>query len=212
MKLKMIQLIGIFTLAVSMLGMSSCQNDNSPAGTDTKYESIVQTEYSVCEPDALLGTIQDAAIDTEMLLMVPDIKPEPGKMMPPKGIRDLGRIFVKLNLTVEQKESIRNLMTAHRDCEKSALIALRDAEMAIIRPANEARKAIIQNVKDSLITKEEARAAIQLLNQQTRQALQDSQARQIAFSALKDCRDTLIENIKALLTPEQLLIWNKFYK
>lgn len=120
------------------------------------------------------------------------------------------KIFTELNLTDAQKESITSFMQAHKQCRREAMTALKEAQSVIIQNANVARKAILEDLKNKIITKTEARRLLTELAKQVREDMKNSPDVQAALEALRSCHTLFINNISSVLTEEQLVIWNKF--
>jgi Spy/CpxP family protein refolding chaperone len=115
-----------------------------------------------------------------------------------------------LKLTPDQLTQVKAFMRAHIECEFGWLKQLRESQRAIVKDANEKRRDVIQNLKDSIITPEEARAQIKEINIATREALKNNPLNEEVRKGLKDCMDKFFADISSILTPEQLVKWNRF--
>lgn len=122
----------------------------------------------------------------------------------------LNLILKKLKLTADQKSQAKIFLEQQRECTELAIKALRLSEKEIIQNANVERKAIMQQLKDSTISKDSARILLKALGESTRLAIKNNPAREAAELAMKECRETFIENMNGILTEEQLIIWQQF--
>lgn len=187
-------------LAIGLIMLQSCQNDadvlTPVVGDDAVVESMALMSYEV---DPVEVTEPDMSNE-----VMAKPKAEKGKHIA------LSQIFKKLNLSADQKAQLKVFQDEHRECVRLAMQTLRETEREIIQTANEQRKAIMQQVKDSIITKEVAKVQLQELAAATRSELRNNPARAIAEAVLLECRNTFISNITAILTEEQLVKWNQF--
>lgn len=202
----MFALMLVFTL-------SSCQKDDAVA-PEYNYDADVMLATSEwIEGDLIEGTVEtEFALDAQYDKMLFDgnvDKPgKPGDKRPP--MLPLGRLLRQLELTADQRDSVEIYMQAFRLCAEEARIALRDAQKPIIDSANAQRRAIIADLKAGLITRQEASLALRQLHEATKLALDSDPAVVAAREAIKNCHDILLANIKSLLTPAQLVIWERF--
>lgn len=132
----------------------------------------------------------------------------PHKAPLPKG--PFQRIFAEMKIDDTQKEAIKLLIEAHRNCEKEAVTALKAAQLPYIQLGNDARKAIMESLKAGEITKEEAKAQLTELNANIRAQMEADPAVQAALAQLKACWDTLLASIREVLTPDQQILWDEF--
>lgn len=196
-------------------GLNSCDKENgvNVAG-DYEYLSVALPDVDNSQSEIVDATLED---DVDMCLVERPMGEKQamgmenqGRHRPIKQFHPFARIFRQLELTAEQKEAVRGYMTEHHDCMKEAMMALRASEREIIQEANQARRAIMQNVKDSVITRAEAREQLRELNADTREALQNNPARAEAREAMCECLLALYANIRATLTEEQQAIWDEW--
>jgi Spy/CpxP family protein refolding chaperone len=113
-----------------------------------------------------------------------------------------------LKLTPEQMTQLQALHQAKHDCEKAAKEQLK----ATVEPIRLEEKALHESlkaqVKAKTITRAEAHAQMKAFKDANAQAMRD--AAQVMRAAVKICNDTFLAGIEALLTPDQLILWNKW--
>lgn len=200
---------------VLSIGFYGCESQNG-VNADNNYEYL-----SIALPDADFNRsdIEDATLDKDMTLVEREMcfredremngKGNKGRM-PIRQFHPFARIFGALQLTDDQKLSIRGFMADHFDCMKEALEALRLSERAIIQEANTARREIMQSFRNGDITREEARQQLNDLNAETRSALQNNPAREEARLAMCECILALYANIRAELDETQQTMWDRW--
>ena len=132
----------------------------------------------------------------------------PHKTPMPKG--PFNKIFADMKLDSLQREAIKVLIEAHRNCEREAVTALKAAQLPYIQLGNENRKAIMESLKAGEITKEEAKALLKELNDNIRAQMESDPVVQATLAQLKACFDTLLASIRETLTPEQQILWDEF--
>jgi len=222
MKLKHITLI---ISAIVLLGFTACQELDNPIDTGTTSEGVLAMNNAV-EIDGELATTQVVECTLETGAFVPgdetifencrfDGKDTDKKCPPRKGGPKerpmLGKLMRELNWTTEQIELLKGFNTAHRDCIESAMQAWRDAVAPIIEKANAERKVIMDNLKAGTITRAEAREQLKALNTAMRTEIDALDMKDTIKTNIDDCNKALLESIKAMLTPEQLKIWEKYF-
>jgi len=113
-----------------------------------------------------------------------------------------------LKLTEDQMKQVQALHQAKRDCEKSA----REQFRAIAGPIRQEEKALLKSLHEQLeagtLTRAEANAQLEAFKAKNSAVMQS--AIETMKAAVKACNDTLLAGIEALLTPEQLLLWNQW--
>jgi hypothetical protein len=119
------------------------------------------------------------------------------------GPNPLAKILRALNLTDEQKASIKQFLTEYQPCHRAAMLALRNAQKVIIEAANIERREIMAALKDGTIDRRIAAQQLGDLNKRVRLTLQSDEAVQAALAAVKACDEELMAKIKAILTEEQ---------
>jgi Spy/CpxP family protein refolding chaperone len=205
MKRLTVLLIAVF--AAGLVIFSACNKLDNPTNPNTEglvYNANIPYETEMNCPSDL----SEATLEKPAMLLVPKDDPlypeRPIKYMVP-----LGRILKQLNLTDEQKTQIQEFMLQYRDCVKSALATLRESEKPIIEAANQQRRQVLEQLKNGEIDRTTAMQRLREINQQTRDALINNPVREQVLQQLKDCWDTLINNIKGILTQDQLTLFEQ---
>lgn len=185
-------------LIFGLVMLSSCDKE-------TGVVTPISTEDAVSEMMISYSVVACETTEPDMQTEI-SVKPmsELGKHL------QLNSIFKKLKLTADQKSQAKIFLEQQRECTELAMKALRLSEKEIIQNANVERKAIMQQLKDSTISKDSARILLKALGESTRLAIKNNPAREAAELAMKECRETFIENMNGILTDEQLIIWQQF--
>jgi Spy/CpxP family protein refolding chaperone len=206
-------------MAMSMLVLVSCQDD-----MENDNMNVDSSEYIVSSFDDL-GEVEIGGGTMEQEFMIEDMyaNEENGeghfsgdKPMMKRGMKGrrhgggngVGRVFRDMELTEDQRGSIRDFMMDMKDCAKENMVALRELNSPAREELRAARKAIIDRVKAGEITREEAHAEMNVLRAEMRESMQNDPEREALIEALKECRKAFIDSISGILTPEQLEIWN----
>lgn len=192
------QMTGLFVaaMAISSIGFTAC-SDNGTAPVDPAAIRVdMSTSFDL---NAASTEFNDASLEQPMME-----RPDPNKGRPART--PFADLLGKLNLTPEQKTAVDALLASHNDCVKSALEALRAAEKAILDAAKAESDAIKQKVKDSTITRTEARTQLRALNQRTREALKTLPGRDQARAAMKACDDAFLAALRGILDARQVSV------
>ncbi len=204
---------GIFAILMValMFSVSSCtKNPTDPTETGT-YEDVFNFVSAGDYVEDI--SIQGASLERPMALEneVTAELAEEGRLFGGRVPQFTFRfIFKQLQLTEEQLALVKEVMIAHRDCEKNARIAFHTAIAEIIAEANAQRQSIIQQVKDGAITKEEARELLKALNEETKAKIEETGAIETLQAALKDCTETMIAAMHEILDDKQDAIFDKW--
>lgn len=194
-----------------MFSVSSCtKNPTEPTGTGT-YEEVFNFVSAGNNIEDI--SIQGASLERPMALEneVNAKLVEEGRLFGGREPQFTFRfIFKQLQLTEEQLPLVKEVMIAHRDCQKAARIAFHTAIAEIIAEANIQRQAIIQQVKDGTITREEARELFIALNKATKAKIEETGAIEELQAALKDCTETMIAAMHEILDDTQDAIFDKW--
>ena len=212
--------------ALVTLGAIGCEgalDSNDPA--QQGMTSLESGEYAILDFEDSMDAVQDATLD-EPMEMDPELcsgeaireghrfgrHAPPCRGLPRQGRakwgNHLGAILHAMKLTEEQREQVRELMDAHRECAREPLAAICENSRDIIEDANEQRRAILEAAKAGEITREEAHEQIMALNQATREASRENPDNQEAFEALCDCKLALFDGIRPILDEEQQAVWD----
>jgi len=222
MKNKLFRNIYVVAILAAMLGIAACQNENpfEPEDNDIDYSMVLLS------PDAMVGEVSEASLTTDFTLqnvydkmLTPPFGGNgkgPNGEMPPKpepnkGQFRIGVLLRMLELDSAQREQVKIFAQELEDCIKEYRQMLREAQRAIIENANAQRRQIIEQLKAGEITREQAMQALKQLREETRTAMETNEDIAIARQGLKDCHDAFLENVKSILTTEQLEIWNKYF-
>lgn len=124
--------------------------------------------------------------------------------------RHLFRILRQLNLSDDQKTAVRGYMNEFKTCMQAPVQTFRQAVQPYLQAANEQRHIIIQRLQNGEITREEARALLQALAQQTRELINVDPTVIAAREDMCECKIGLLDDIATILTTQQLEIWNQW--
>ena len=113
-----------------------------------------------------------------------------------------------LKLTPEQMTQLQALHQAKHECEKSAKEQLKGTVEPIRQQEKALHESLKSQVKAGTITRAEAHAQMKAFKDANAQAMRD--AADVMRAAVKVCNDTFLAGIEALLTPEQLSLWNQW--
>ncbi len=205
--MKKLSILVLAILAIGIISFVACNRTSDPVSTST--EDLV---FAANIPDETEMTVAADMTECTMEQPVALMFPKDDPLYPERPIKfmvPLGRILFQLNLTDEQKEQIKGFILEYRDCVKQALQALRESERAIIQNANEQRRQVLDSLKNGFYDRQTAWQRLRQINEETRQALMNNPVRETALQQLKDCYNTLIENIKSVLTDEQKALFDE---
>lgn len=192
----------------------------------TNFES---PQFIMIDNDDVLNGIEDATLNTEMsfnatlfnfgVLSLTNNLNDKNPII--RGIpwlnnfdftKQLGLIFRRLNLSEAQIAETKALMKAYHESLKPLLKEFADANKEIVKAANEKRKAILDDLKNGVITRPEANEKIKKLNLETREKIKNNPASIRIKDQICKLNKKLLEDIKALLTADQLIKWNELTK
>jgi len=202
--------ITVLTLALMTIGLIAfvgCNKLDDPVAPDTQeliFSANIPMETEMCVP----SEFNEATLEKPAMLLTPNDDPFYPKR-PIKYMTPLGRILKELNLTEEQKAQVREFFNQYRECVKAAMMALRESEKQIIDQANQARRQVMEQLKNGEIDRQTAMEQLRQINQRTREALLNNPVRQQTLEQLKNCWETLITNIKNILTEEQNALFDQ---
>lgn len=124
--------------------------------------------------------------------------------------KHLGRIFRQLNLTDDQRTTVRERVRTFHTTMKPLVRRFHEANKSIIQDANAKRKLIMEEVRAGTLTREEARARIEGLNEATRELIKANPDSQSIKTAMCGARDRLFAGVRALLDEEQIAKWDNW--
>lgn len=190
-------------LAVAAIGLASCSNSDAPlastSNVNDEVSSIVVSttppfdQYEAVTPYDAVSCVTDDAPNTSAASEFRHF---------PDNRKNLSALIRCLQLTDDQKTQIGDFLKANRDCMRTAGVAFFDAVKALRTQHQTAVKDIRDAVKAGTMTKDEARTKLRELEKTLRASLED--ARATMMTAAKACEATLLDNIKSVLTPDQL--------
>jgi hypothetical protein len=221
MKIKIITLI---VSAIVLIGFTACQELDNPVDTGTTLERITIIDNAV-EIDGDLATTQWVECTLETGAFVPgdqtifencrDDQNDMGRKGAPRhGKKDrpmISKVMRELQLTDAQIELLKGFNTAHRDCIELTMQTWRDAVSPIMEKANAERKLIMDDLKNNVITRQEAYDKLKVLNEAMHTEIDALGLKDTIKLAIDACNQTLLDSIKGMLTPEQLVIWLKYF-
>ena len=126
-----------------------------------------------------------------------------------KGLH-LGKIFYQLDLSEDQRGTLKTLMVGNRECLTEPFEQFREAAKEIMERKKEQLKAIRDEVKAGNLTRIEAHEELKLINEAVREEIENCEACIEAREAICACNTALFESIGTdlNLTDEQLEEWN----
>lgn len=198
---------------VALIGCSEKEGviDNSSSSLDKSGD------YYVLGIEDGMASIEDATLDKDMGFK-PDFegkdfffdkRHERKSKFKGKGLK-LGLVFYKLNLTDNQKESIKTFFEDNRACVSVPFENFRVAAKAIMEKRKADIKAVRDLVKAGELTRTEARAEIRKINEATKEEIKNNDVCIQAKEDICACNKTLLENIASILDENQLTIWNEW--
>ncbi|NMB80788.1 MAG: hypothetical protein GYA14_03115 [Ignavibacteria bacterium] len=224
--MKKFRFLSLF-IPVIIISMWACSQSNEVE--PVKPANFDSPQFILIDNDDLLNGIEDATLSSEMkfsttlfnfgILSLTNSLNVNDPII--RGIpwlenfdftKQLGLIFRRLNLTETQVASIRTLMQAYHESLKPLLKEFQDANKDIVKAANEKRKTILDDLKNGVITRQEANEKMRKLNIETRQKIKDNPDSIRIKDQICKLNKKLMADIKALLTAEQLEKWEQMTK
>ncbi len=205
--MKRLPALAIALMTIGLIAFVGCNKLSDPVAPNTQefvYTANIPIESEMC----ISSDYSEANFDKPAMLLSPNDDPF-YPMRPIKYMTPLGRILKELNLTDQQKEQVKEFLAQYRDCVKNAMTALRESEKGIIQQANQERQQVIEQLKNGQIDRQTAWELMKQINQRTRDSLINNPVRQQTLEQLKNCWDTLISNIKSILTNEQNALFDE---
>jgi Spy/CpxP family protein refolding chaperone len=202
--------IFISLILVAFIGCNEKSDlSNNPA------QNINETgDYYVLGLDDAMSSIDDATLEKNMGFtsdfasdnFLNDGRHKRRGKFRGKGLR-LGLVFHKMDLTEDQKDSVKIFFDENRDCISTPIQQFREAAKEIMEAKKLALDAIRDSVKAGELTREDAREKIKLINDQTREEIENNEACVEARDAMCACNTNMMENITSILDEDQFLIW-----
>ena len=113
-----------------------------------------------------------------------------------------------LKLTEDQMKQVQALHQAKHDCEKAAREQFRAIAGPIRQEEKVLHKSLHEQLKAGTLTRAEANAQLEAFKAKNAAVMQS--AIETMKAAVKACNQTMLAGTEALLTPEQLLLWNQW--
>lgn len=217
--------IYLTTIIAITLGfiLSSCEN--LPGGPEqeslnNEYGELlyIQTEMSDLEETLLLdGTIEEQ-FDIELIYGSEEFE-EASKSNPTfqtrkfgrdrkfKKGRPLGKIFRELSLNDSQKESLKQFFEENKECASEYFQALRENSVSYRENANQLRDPIIDALKAGDLTRDEAKAELEIIRNNLKEEMLADEDRQAIIDSIKACREELHAKIASILDDDQRAKW-----
>ncbi len=123
--------------------------------------------------------------------------------------KHIGRILRHLDLSEDQKTAVHDFVVTFHDAAKPLVEEFHEVNKPIIEEANAQRELIIEDLKNGVITREQAHQALRDLNEATREKIKANADNLNLKENLCNERDVLFGNIESVLTAEQLTQWNE---
>lgn len=224
--MKRIKLLGLLIpLLVIVIWRCSQSNEVEPVKS-TNFDS---PQFIIIDNNDVLNGIEDATLSSEMkfsnslfnfgiLSLTNNLNANDPVI---RGIpwlanfdftKQFGLIFRRLDLTEAQVTDIRALMKTYHESLKPLLKEFQDANKEIVKAANEKRKVIMDDLKNGVITRQQANEKFRILNNETKQQIKNNPASIRITNQICQLNKKLMDDIKALLTSEQVVKWDQMTK
>ncbi|MBS3945083.1 MAG: hypothetical protein KGZ42_06255 [Melioribacter sp.] len=224
--MKRIKLLGLLIpLLVIVIWRCSQSNEVEPVKS-TNFDS---PQFIIIDNNDVLNGIEDATLSSEMkfsnslfnfgiLSLTNNLNANDPVI---RGIpwlanfdftKQFGLIFRRLDLTEAQVTDIRALMKTYHESLKPLLKEFQDANKEIVKAANEKRKVIMDDLKNGVITRQQANEKLRILNNETKQQIKNNPASIRITNQICQLNKKLMDDIKALLTSEQVVKWDQMTK
>lgn len=225
-EMKRIKLLGLLIpLLVIVIWRCSQSNEVEPVKS-TNFDS---PQFIIIDNNDVLNGIEDATLSSEMkfsnslfnfgiLSLTNNLNANDPVI---RGIpwlanfdftKQFGLIFRRLDLTEAQVTDIRALMKTYHESLKPLLKEFQDANKEIVKAANEKRKVIMDDLKNGVITRQQANEKFRILNNETKQQIKNNPASIRITNQICQLNKKLMDDIKALLTSEQVVKWDQMTK
>lgn len=210
--------------ALFIVALIGCNQTNEVEQPQTvNFDS---PQFIMLDNSDILNGIEDGTLDSEIkfnqslfgysfLTMSRDFKPGNPLL---NGInwmkhfdfsKQLGLIFRRLNLDESQRNDIHELMKGYHEGLRPLVKEFLLANEQIVKDANQQRKEIIEKVKKGELTRQEGAEQIKQLNLATRENIKNNPETIRIIDQICQMNSKLLEDIRALLTPEQQTKWDQ---
>ncbi len=196
--------------AVVTIGFASCSKTDAPVATtsttDDEISSIVISTAPPFDQYVAENSYNGVSYTTDELQN--SSNGNASMMHGHHDKKNLSSIIRCLDLTADQKAQVDGFLKSSRDCMQTAQATFFNSFKELNNQYRESVKTIRDAVKGGSMTKDDARAELQKLGKSFRTALEDAQ--KLMMAAAKDCQTALFNNIKSILTPDQLAKWTEW--
>ena len=210
--------------ALFIVALIGCNQTNEVEQPQTvNFDS---PQFIILDNSDILNGIEDGTLDSEIkfnqslfgysfLTMSRDFKPGNPLL---NGInwmknfdfsKQLGLILRRLNLDESQRNEIHELMKGYHEGLRPLVKEFLVANEQIVKDANQQRKEIIEKVKKGELTRQEGAEQIKQLNLATRESIKNNPETIRIIDQICQLNSKLLEDIRALLTPEQQIRWDR---
>jgi hypothetical protein len=209
--------ITVFAFALlTILVFQSCNKDDS--STNSNWSIFDAPEWYAPEPDNTEAEITEATLEQpfDIVSEENDYRLCDGTRKNDKVLKEkrrfypIARALKNLNLDDIQKEQVKGFLFDFRLCIKESVMKLRESERELIVPYNDKRKIIYDAYKNGDITRENAIEQLKELAKELKEELKENGLRMKACEEMKACAKISFNNIKEILTSEQLEKWNEW--
>ena len=193
-----------------LISLTACDKSTPVSPETTDLES---SEYSVYELEDEFAGITDATLESDMSLAkdAPTDYKALDRNRHNKRFQQrrhypglhLHMALDSLNLSEEQRNQVVEFLGQYRECISEPITAFRTEAQSIIDDAKVQRQALRDSLIAGVITREEARAQIQVINQEKRQEMQTLAETLGLQDAICACREVLLQDILSILDETQ---------
>ena len=209
----------------AMIAISCQKNDQiSPSGQIVQKESAVLEDFPLPDMDVLqMPVLQESTIDQELSVINEGIPSEEtlnlsfdekSAAFTSAGVtgQDLAKLLNTLQLTREQKVKLHNSIIQYRDCRRELYVKVKRITTEIIEKGNAERKELISKYLKGDISKEQLQKALVALNIRIKKAIAENTDRKIIILQIEKCWKTYVENLRLILTKQQMELLMKWHK
>ena len=219
-------LAGVPFAALLLLGVVGCQED---AGVNSEFGllDLQSGEFAVFDFQDAMDGVQAATLETPMSITPGLLNggffkdggpfgrrgprgPQGPRMFRSRSGNHLGQILRRLVLSDDQKSQIRELMSGHRECVQGPLQRFREANAGILESANAGRQEILDKVRSGGLSREDARAQLTDLSEETRAAIKNNPESLEIRQELCECKGIHFDNVREVLVGDQQISWDEW--
>ena len=190
---------------LALVGLTGCDSSSDPASTLTGPGGLQSAELQLYAYEDAVMAAGDATLEGPMGFPA-DMPRRHHHGHGPHA----GPPLRALDLEPEQQEAILAAYESYRACLREPLEAFREANQEILRRAEQARREILEDLRNEEIERVEAMARLRELSRATQDAIRNSPASAELREAICDCREELLDAIRAVLDDEQREAWDRW--